>query len=155
VTLFGAPPNPAEAFEALITGRLPNPSPGDPVSAVFGNREDQPVGGDDHRLPDVQRHGAGADGAAAGRRASARAPEAQGQPAGGWWRVRPRPPTRRLASDLQKQLRERWPARIRVHLIPATVRRTLDLRGRGAALEVYAGGKLDLQLAMDLRGALR
>lgn len=62
--------------------------------------------------------------------------------------------TRRLASDLRKQLPERWPARIRVHLVAATVQRTLDLRGRGAVLQVYEGSKLDVQLTADLREAL-
>jgi hypothetical protein len=41
--LFGAPPTPAEAFEALMTGRLPNPSHRRrPVSAVLGDGEGEP-----------------------------------------------------------------------------------------------------------------
>lgn len=42
-------------------------------------------------------------------------------------------------------------ARIRVHLVAATAQRTLDLRGCGAVLQVYEGGKLDLQRRADLR----
>jgi hypothetical protein len=40
-------------------------------------------------------------------------------------------------------------------MVAATVQRTLDLRGRGAVLQVYEGGKLDVQLTADLREALR
>lgn len=63
--------------------------------------------------------------------------------------------TRCLASDLRRHFRERWPARIRVHLVAATVKRTLDLQGRGALLQVHEGGELDLELTADLREALR
>jgi len=61
---------------------------------------------------------------------------------------------RRLRATCAKQLRERWPARIRVGLVAATVQRTLDLRGRGAVLQVYEGGRFDVELATDLPEAL-
>jgi hypothetical protein len=38
--------------------------------------------------------------------------------------------------------------------VAATVQRVLDLRGRGAVLQLYEGGELGLQITADLREAL-